>query len=99
MPIRKVEQDVNREGLLSQIIILTMISFMGLLLPQDHWAPVHEGGRSRNGEQGSDGYVYEGEIALLEITSQRLLNFISEYMECEGLGMVAGESSICVIDK
>ena len=74
MPIRKVEQDVNREGLLSQIIILTMISFMGLLLP------VHEGGRSRSAEQGSDGYVYEGEIAFLEITSQRLLNFISEYM-------------------
>lgn len=99
MPIRKVEQDVNREGLFSQIILLSMISFMGLLLPPDHWSPVHEGGRSRSGEQGSDGYVYEGEIALLEITSQLLLNFISEYMECESLGMVARESSICVNDK
>lgn len=86
---------MNREGLLSQIIILTMLSFVGPLLPWDHWVPVHEDGESRSGEQGSDSYVYEGEIVLLEITSLRLLNFIPEYMECKGLGMVAGESSIC----
>lgn len=73
-----------------------MISFVGLLLPRDGWAPVHEDAESRSGKQGSDGYVYEGEIALLEITSLRLLNFMPEYIECKGLGMVAGESSICV---
>lgn len=72
-----------------------MLSFVGPLLPWDHWVPVYEDGGSRSGEQDSDSCVYEGETALLEITSLRLLYFIPEYMECKGLGMVAGESSIC----